>query len=160
MVRSKTDDKIRALSTVGLFGACNKKELHAVARLCTPLPVQEGFVLTSEGTTGRECFIIAAGKAAVMVHGNRVGEVGPGQCVGEMALLDGGTRSATVTAETPMDAYVLSTREFRSLVEVNPTIIYKIAAALAHRLRAAESDQLHCTFPDPTKSTPQFAAMR
>jgi CRP-like cAMP-binding protein len=143
MVRSKTDDKVRALSAVGLFAACNKKELPAVARLCTPLSMQEGFVLTSEGTAGRECFIIAAGKAVVMIHGNRVGEVGPGDCVGEMALLDGGTRGATVTAETPMETYVLSSREFRSLVQVNLTIIYKIAAALARRLRAAESDQPH-----------------
>jgi CRP-like cAMP-binding protein len=143
MVRSKTDDKVRALSAVGLFGACDKKELQAVARLCTPLSMQEGFVLTSQGAAGRECFIIAAGKAAVLIHGNRVGEVGPGDCVGEMALLDGGTRGATVTAQTRMEAFVLSAREFRSLVEVNPTIIYKIAAALAHRLRAVESDHPH-----------------
>jgi CRP-like cAMP-binding protein len=143
MVRSKTDDKVRALSTVGLFTACNKKELQAVARLCTPLSMQEGFVLTSQGTAGRECFIIAAGNAAVMIHGNQVAEVGPGDCVGEMALLDGGSRGATVTAKIPMETYVLSAREFRSLVEVNPTIIYKIAAALARRLRAAESDQPH-----------------
>jgi CRP-like cAMP-binding protein len=78
-----------------------------------------------------------------MIHGNQVGEVGPGDCVGEMALLDGGSRGATVTAETPMETYVLSALEFRSLVEVNPTIIYKIAAGLARRLRAAESDQHH-----------------
>ena len=92
---------------------------------------------------------LAADKAAVSMQlgwvpgGNQVGEVGPGDCVGEMALLDGGSRGATVKAKTPMETYVLSAREFRSLVQVNPTIIYKIAAALARRLRAAESDQPH-----------------
>jgi CRP-like cAMP-binding protein len=143
MVRSKTDEKVRALSSVGLFAGCNKKELQAIARLCTPLSMQEGFVLTSEGAAGRECFIIADGKAAVMIHGYPVGEVGPGDCVGEMALLDGGTRNATVTAQTPMETYVLSSREFQTLVQVSPTITNKIAAALARRLRAAESDQPH-----------------
>ena len=48
------DPKIKALSTVGLFSDCNKKELQSVARLCTPLSVEEGFVLTTEGTPGRE----------------------------------------------------------------------------------------------------------
>lgn len=143
MANSGMDSKIKALSTVGLFSGCSKKELRSVAGLCTPLSVPEGFVLTTEGTAGRECFVIADGTAVVTIGGRKVGEVGPGECVGEMALLDGGPRSATVTAQSPMNVYVLSVSEFRSLLGVSPTILRKIAASLAQRLRAREPHYPH-----------------
>jgi CRP/FNR family transcriptional regulator, cyclic AMP receptor protein len=143
MANSRRDDKIKALSTVALFSGCSKKELQSVARLCTLLSVKEGFVLTTEGTPGRECFVIADGKARVTIGGRKVGEVGPGECVGEMALLDGGPRTATVTAESPMNAYVLSVSEFRSLLRASPTILSKIATSLAQRLRAREAHYPH-----------------
>ena len=143
MAKVRMDDKIKTLSTVRLFSGCSKKELQSVARLCTPLSVEEGSVLTAEGTPGRECFVIADGKARVTIGGRKVGEVGPGECVGEMALLDGGPRSATVTVESPMNVYVLSVPEFRSLLRVSPTILQKIATSLAQRLRAREAHYPH-----------------
>jgi CRP/FNR family cyclic AMP-dependent transcriptional regulator len=143
MASSRMDDRIKALSTVGLFSGCNKKELQSVARLCTPLSMEEGSVLTTEGTPGRECFVIADGKARVTIGGKKVGEVGGGECVGEMALLDGGPRTATVTAESPMNTYALSVSEFWSLLDVNPTILRKIATSLAQRLRALEAHYPH-----------------
>ena len=143
MANFRMDDKIKALSTVRLFSGCSKRELQSVARLCTPLSVEEGFVLTTEGTPGRECFVIADGKARVTIGGRKVGEVGPGECVGEMALLDGGRRTATVTAESPMSTYVLSVSEFRSLLGVSPTILRHIATSLAQRLRTLEAHYPH-----------------
>jgi len=143
MASSRMDDKIKALSTVGLFSGCSKKELQSVARLCTPLSMEEGFVLTTEGTPGRECFVIADGKARVTIGGKKVGEVGGCECCGEMALLDGGPRTATVTAESPMNTYALSVSEFWSLLDVNPTILRKIATSLAQRLRALEAHYPH-----------------
>ena len=143
MANSGMDPKIKALSTVGLFSGCSKKELESVAELCTPLSLEEGFVLTTEGAPGRECFVIADGTARVTIGGRTVGEVGPGECVGEMALLDGGPRSATVTAESPMNVYALSVSEFRSLLRVSPTILGKIATSLAQRLRAREPHYPH-----------------
>ena len=114
-----------------------------MAGLCTPLSLEEGFVLTTEGSPGLECFVIADGKASVTIGGTKVGEVGAGECVGEMALLDGGPRSATVTAESPMNVYVLSVSEFRSLLGVSPAILGKIAISLAQRLRALEAHYPH-----------------
>jgi CRP/FNR family transcriptional regulator, cyclic AMP receptor protein len=143
MAYSRMDDKTKALGTVGLFSGCSKKELQSVARLCTPLFVKEGSVLTTEGTFGRECFVIADGKARVTIGGRKVGEVGPGECVGEMALLDGDRRTATVTAESPMNVYALSVSEFSSLLGVSPTIVRKIATSLAQRLRALEANYPH-----------------
>ena len=143
MANSRMDPKVKALSTVGLFSGCSKKELQSVAGLCTPLSLEEGFVLTTEGTAGLECFVIADGTARVTIGGRKVGEVGPGECVGEMALLDGGPRSATVTAESPMNVYALSVSEFRSLLAASPAILGKIATSLAQRLRAREAHYPH-----------------
>ncbi len=134
---------IDALSTVKLFSACNKKELQAVARLCTPISIAEGETMTTEGTSGKECFVITAGKATVTIGGQPVGIVGPGDCVGEMSLLDGGPRTATVTASSPLSAYVMSPREFQSLLEISPAIARKLATTLAQRLRALEDQYPH-----------------
>ena len=136
-------DILHALSTVKLFSACNKRELQSVARLCTPLTIEEGQVLTVEGTPGQECFVIAEGKATVSIGGQPVGVVGPGDCVGEMALLDGGPRTATVTAASTISAYVMSAREFRSLLDLSPAIARKLATTLAQRLRAVEAQYPH-----------------
>ena len=143
MANSRMDPKVKALSTVGIFSGCSQKELQSVARLCTPLSLEEGFVLTTEGAPGLECFVIADGTASVTIGGRKVNEVGPGECVGELALLDGGPRTATVTAESPMNVYALSVSEFRSLLGVSPTILRKIATSLARRLRAREVDYPH-----------------
>jgi CRP/FNR family cyclic AMP-dependent transcriptional regulator len=137
------DQKLEALHTVGLFNGCNKKELKAVAALCTPVRVDEGFVLTTQGGLGRECFVIADGIASVTINGAVVAEVGPGDCVGEMSLLDGGRRSATVTASSAMTLYVLSAGEFQALLEHNPVIDRKIMIGLARRLRDVETHLVH-----------------
>jgi CRP/FNR family transcriptional regulator, cyclic AMP receptor protein len=143
MANSRIDPKLKALSNVGLFSGRSKKELQSVAGLCTPLSLEEGFVLTTEGTPGLQCFVIADGTARVTIGGRKVGEIGPGECVGEMALLDGGPRSATVTVESPMNVYALSVSEFRSLLKVSPTILGKIATSLARRLREREPHYPH-----------------
>jgi CRP-like cAMP-binding protein len=87
--------------------------------------------------------VIADGKAEVVIDDDPIGVVGPGECVGEMALLDRGPRTATVTAQTPMSVYVVSTGEFQALLEVSPIIARKIATTLARRLRAFETERPH-----------------
>jgi len=136
------DEKMEALRAIGLFAGCSKHELSSVARLCEEAHLKEGFVLTTQGGPGRECFVIADGDAKVTIDGQIVAKVGPGDCVGEMALLDGGPRTATVTALTPMTVYVLSSVEFRSLLETNP-VARKIMTSLARRLREAETANAH-----------------
>jgi CRP-like cAMP-binding protein len=140
-VRGNT--KTQALSAVPLFAACSARELAAIARLCTRLDVEAGSVLTTEGRPGRECFVVAGGEAKVVIGKRTVAKVGPGDCVGEMSLLDGGPRTATVFALTPMDVYVLSVREFASLLDTSPSISRKIMVSLARRLRAAETKRAH-----------------
>ena len=137
------DGKVEALRTVGLFEGCTKRELQQIARLCTEFHFDEGFVLTTQGTPGQECFVIATGEAKVVIDGQQVAKVGAGDCVGEMSLLDGAPRSATVTALTPVTVYALSTAEFRTLLGTSPTIDRKIMVSLAHRLREVEAHRAH-----------------
>jgi CRP/FNR family cyclic AMP-dependent transcriptional regulator len=137
------DHKLDALETVGMFRGCTKKELRSIAGLCTPLSVEPGFVLTTQGGPGGECFVIGDGHATVVIDGRTVAEVGPGESVGEMSLLDGGRRSATVTAITPMSLYVVSANEFTALLQESPSIDRKIMTSLARRLRYAETNQPH-----------------
>jgi CRP/FNR family transcriptional regulator, cyclic AMP receptor protein len=139
----RSNPKLEALAGVGLFSACNKRELSTIAHLCTELSVEEGFMLTKQGAPGLECFVIASGEAKVVSKGHEVAKMGPGECIGEMALLDGGPRTATVVATTPLRAWVLNLREFRSVLDASPTVSHKITVALARRLRQKESDRAH-----------------
>ena len=141
------DRKIEALQSVGLFAGCSKKELASVAGLCISLDVAEGFVLTTQGTRGDECFVIGTGDAEVAIDGEAVATVGPGDCIGEMSLLDGGPRTATVTALSPMTLYILSSVEFRSLLETN---------AVAGRSWSASPSA--CATPRPTDPTEEPTA--
>lgn len=127
------------LAAVPLFSACSQAELRQIARLGTPVTVSSGKVLTTEGTPGREFFMILEGVADCSIGGMHAAQFGPGDFFGEMALLDGGPRTATVTAVTDMDVLVLDAREFSSLLTASPSITTKVLATLARRLRASDA---------------------
>jgi len=91
-----------------------------------------------EGSGAAAFFIIESGEAAVSSKGVPLNALGPGDHFGEIALIDGGPRSATVVAATDLVCYGLTFWEFRPLVERNGTIAWKLLQALAKRLRAAE----------------------
>jgi CRP-like cAMP-binding protein len=137
------DSKVEALRKVALFADCSTRELQVIARICTREQVDEETVLTKQGDPGRECFVIADGVADVVIDGREVATVCSGDCVGELSLLDGGRRTATVTARSPMTIYVLTAAEFRSLLDASPTISRKMMMSLARRLRPAEADRPH-----------------
>lgn len=127
---------IDMLAAVPLLSACSKKELSQIARLGTEITARDGEVLTKQGRPGREFFLIVDGRARCLVDGAAVASLGPGDYFGEMALLDGGPRHATVIAEGPMDVLVLETREFWGLLDAAPSITRKLLVALARRERA------------------------
>jgi CRP-like cAMP-binding protein len=83
--------------------------------------------------------VIESGEAAVLVHGNEVRRLGPGDSLGEMALIDKTARSATVRADTEVRGYQLPVWSFRPIVESHPEIIWALFEALAQRARDAES---------------------
>ena len=120
--RRDRNRRIETLRTIPLVASCTAAELARIDRLGAQLDVREGRVLTREGGTGLECFVILAGTAEVRRAGEVVGVVGPGSVVGEIALLTGTRRSATVVALTPMLLLVLNASEFQQLAHVAPTI--------------------------------------
>lgn len=127
------------LAKVSLFAGCTDKELSKIARLLTEVPLASGKVLCREGEVGSEAFIIGSGTAEVSLRGKVLATLGAGEVVGEMAVIDQEPRSATVTATTDLELYVLEAREFWSMVSENPLIARSLLRNLARRLRELDT---------------------
>ena len=136
---ARRDAYIEHLTQVPLFRACSRDELGKLARRTTDIPVPEGHVLVKEGERGLEFFVIVNGRAKVSRRGRKVGELGPGDFFGELALLIDADRNATVTALTPMEAIVLSRREFEAALADAPRMTRKIMSGMAQRLADLDS---------------------
>jgi CRP/FNR family cyclic AMP-dependent transcriptional regulator len=127
------------LARSSLFAACSKRDLQKIARASDEVEVEAGKVLVEQGSAGREAFVILSGEATVKRNGRKVATLGPGAQFGELALLDGGPRTATVVAETPMQLLVLTQRELATVLDEVPGLSRKILASLAGKIR--ELDQ-------------------
>ncbi|MEO7555785.1 MAG: cyclic nucleotide-binding domain-containing protein [Acidimicrobiales bacterium] len=134
--RKKTDDGAERLAGIALFEGFSPAELHRVAELVEEADAQAGAVLTEQGKPGQECFVIVTGEASVDVGTHRVATLGPGDLVGEMALIDNQPRSATVRAVTPMRLLALDATRFRTLLDELPKANRAIMAKLSEKLRA------------------------
>jgi len=141
--RRAQDPKVDRLSQVQLFSALSRRDLARIAVLTEEIEVPAGKVLIRQGDPGREAFVISAGRAKATIRGKGTAKLGPGECFGEMALLDSAPRSATVTAESDMRLLVLGSREFSTLIEDVPVVGRRVMAALAQRVREAERAQPH-----------------
>jgi CRP-like cAMP-binding protein len=132
----RIDDTVLArLTEVAIFAGCTKKELNEILRLTTETTVPEGRVLTKEGERGAEFAIVLSGTADVVQRGKLVSQLAAGTHYGEMALLDDGPRTATITATSPMTLAVVARNDFGRLLEDVPAVARAIMRALARRLR-------------------------
>ena len=131
------------LGRVPLFSACSKKELRNLASLVSEVSFPAGAVLAREGEPGEEAFVVVSGEVDVTIGKKKVATVGPGEILGEMSLLDLGPRSATATARTEVDLFVLNPREFASMIDDSPSVARKMLRTLASRLRAVERAATH-----------------
>ena len=131
------DAYLERLGALPMFGGCTNKELRDIARIVDELQVESGRVLMSQGDAGQEAFVIEEGTAEVVRDGQLLATVGPGSYVGELALIDAGPRSATVTATTPMRVLVIGTRKFSTLLDEVPGLARRVLVSTARRLRAA-----------------------
>ena len=136
---ARRDAYIEHLTHVSLFSACSQEELRKLSRRTTDIPIAEGHVLVKEGDRGLEFFVIVSGRAKVSRRGRKVGELGPGDFFGELALLIDTERNATVAALTPMEAIVLSRREFDAALADAPCMTRRIMAGMARRLAEFDS---------------------
>jgi CRP-like cAMP-binding protein len=123
---------------VPLFADLDKKELQGLASTMKERIFDTGDTIASEGATGIGFFIIDDGEASVSVHGEEVGTLKHGDTFGEVALIDDGARTATITATTPLKCYGITSWEFRPLVESNASLAWKMLETMAKRLRDAE----------------------
>jgi CRP-like cAMP-binding protein len=127
------------LAKVPLFSTCSKGELQAIGRATDELSLRAGRVLCEQGGRAREAFVIVDGEAEVRRNNRRVATLGPGDCVGEMALLDREPRTATVTASTDLQVLVIGAREFEALLAAAPSITHKLLGSLGARLRGLDA---------------------
>lgn len=118
------------------FARCSLRELTVLDAILTEVVVPAGRTLMTEGTRGRDFVIVIEGTAAVDRGKRRLGEVGPGDFFGEMAIVYERPRTATVTSLTPMRLYVLNPAEFERLLAVAPTARELVLDTAARRLRA------------------------
>jgi hypothetical protein len=130
-------DPVAALQRVQLFADMDRRQAEQIARLLKLRPFAKGETVIREGSGGAAFFLIDSGQAAVSCNGVQLATFGPGDYFGEIALIDGGPRSATVTALTDLVCYGLTFWEFRPLIERNGGIGWKLLQALAKRLRDA-----------------------
>jgi CRP/FNR family cyclic AMP-dependent transcriptional regulator len=141
--RRRRSDKISLLRNVPLFGQLSQRQLNAVARHVDEIQLRKGAVLAKQGAQGLEAIIIVDGRARVVTDGKEIAELTAGDVVGEMSVIDGKPRSATVIAQTPMDLLVLHRRDFVFLLETVPGLQRKLLVTLCQRVREADQALTH-----------------
>ena len=130
---------VELLQRVPLFEDFDRGDLDRLSHSFKQRIFDAGSTVADEGRAGAGFFVIESGEASVSVRGAERAKLGPGDYFGEIALIDDGARSATVTADSELRCYGLTSWEFRPLVEGNAAIAWKLLETLAKRLRAAQS---------------------
>ena len=131
--------RIELLARMPLFSTCSKRQLAQVAALTVPADLPKGTVMTRQGAVGGLAYVIATGQAEVTRDGKRIARLGPGDVVGELSLIDGKQRSATVTATTDLEVLELDREDLLTLMRKAPPVVRKLLEALAQRVREVDS---------------------
>ena len=126
-----------SLVHVSLFSDLAREDREALARLFTERTFAQGETVTKEGSDAAAFYLIQAGTATVTVKGEFRRTLGPGDYFGEIALIDGGVRSATVTADSELVCQGITLWDFQPLVQNSPAIAWTLLQTLARLLREA-----------------------
>ena len=130
---------VEQLRTVPALSGLNARQLSKLVRLVDVVNVKPGQLLTQEGKFGQQAFIVLDGSAEVIISGNLRRTVGPGEFIGEMAMIDRQPRSATVVAKTPMRLAVIGPTSWSAFMD-EPGVSRAVAVQLARRLRLADQE--------------------
>ena len=125
------------LQRVPLFADLSRRELQQIARLFKERRFAEGETVVQEGSGGAAFFVIQSGEASVLLGGKKHSTLKPGDYFGEIALIDEGTRMATITATSDLVCYGLTYWDFRPVVQANGVIGWKLLQGMAKMLREA-----------------------
>ncbi len=131
----RKDAKIELLKQVPLFSHCSKKQLTEIASIADLINVPASTEVIREGGHGREFMVIVEGAVEVKRKGRKINTLGPGQFVGEMALISGGPRNATITTTQQTSVLAFTDRQFWDLLKRVPEIQPSIIKALGERLQ-------------------------
>ena len=123
------------LRAVPLFAGMTDRSLESIADLAREASYEPGGVIVREGESGESFVVIVRGGATVEQDGHTLNRLGPGDFLGEIALIDGGPRTATVTATEPIAALVIDRAGFRRLMDEHPVVRLDLVSALTRRLR-------------------------
>jgi CRP/FNR family cyclic AMP-dependent transcriptional regulator len=123
------------LKNVPLFAGLDRRELEEIAATMRERKFSSGDTVTEEGTGGAGFFVVESGEADVTVEGEPRGTIRAGDYFGEIALLTGSDRTATIKAKTDMVCWGMTPWDFRPLVESNSTIAWKLLTAMADKLK-------------------------
>lgn len=132
------DEKLDLLHSIPLFARFDRHHLERLGMLTEEVDVPAGKVLIRQGDLGDDLMILVSGRVGVERDGARVNELGPGDFFGEIALIDHGPRTATVTAELPSRLLVVNHRDFHALMEEFPEVAATVLLCLADRLRSLD----------------------
>ena len=136
-------ERIAALGRVPLLSGLSKRDLARILAISKEVEFIPGQVIVREGDQGRDFYLLVSGTAEIKVQGRRAWAVGPGDYFGEIAVLDEGPRSATITATGRVTALRIDRREFIPLLDTYGSIARKILVVTVQRLRALERAAAH-----------------
>ena len=131
------DVRTAKLKTVPLFAHCTPKQLAFIATQVEDMDFPAGKILCTEGQSGGDFFVLISGAAEVTRGTRRISNMTLGDFFGEIALVDGGKRTATVTTTAPSRCLVLGPRQFQNVLHQNPDIAHSVMKALTLRVREA-----------------------
>jgi CRP-like cAMP-binding protein len=137
------DDKLDLLHRIPLFSTLGAKQLERLGMLADEVDVPAGKVLMRQGDSGSDMMVLVRGSVGVERDGARLNTLGPGDFFGEIALVDGGPRTATVTTEEAAKLLVISHRDFHSLMDEFPEVAVQVMNSLANRVRRLEPEAAH-----------------
>ena len=131
------DEKLDLLHRIPLFGGCDRRGLERLGQLSDEVDVPAGKVLMRQGESGSDMMVLISGSVAIERDGARVNTLGAGDFFGEIALVDGGPRTATVLAETPIEWLVLDQAALRAAIDEVPGLGWHLLHSVAARLDQA-----------------------
>jgi CRP-like cAMP-binding protein len=137
------DEKLDLLHSIPLFGRFDRKHLERLGMLTEEVDVPAGKVLIRQGELGDDLMVIVSGTVDVERDGVRVNTLSSGDFFGEIAVIDRGPRTATVTANTPSRLLVINHRDFNALMDEFPDVAAQVLVTLAHRLRTLDPSAVH-----------------
>jgi CRP/FNR family transcriptional regulator, cyclic AMP receptor protein len=132
---------LQYLAQVPLFSSCSSRDLGKIAKASERVTLKAGTTLITQGTAGKQAYVLLTGTATVKRNGKKIATVQPGSMVGELSLLDQGSRTATVVCDTDCDVLVLEQRKLLAVIDEVPAVGHKLLAALATRIR--DLDRAH-----------------